>query len=129
MEENTERREEFRTRLNNALTERGLRAVDLCERTGIPKGAISYYLSGKSQPKADRLYEISKALDVSEAWLLGYDVPMERTAEQKKNDDIVRVVAMLRKDPEFFEIVSLLGELPSEQYASIKSLILALAHK
>ena len=53
----------------------------------------------------------------------------KREAEQKKNDDIVRVVALLRKDPEFFEIVSLLGELPSEQYASIKSLILALAHK
>lgn len=129
MEETTERREEFRARLNKALTVKGLRAVDLCEQTGIPKGAVSYYLSGKSQPKADRLYEISKALDVSEAWLLGFDVPMERTAEQKKNDDIVRVVAQLRKDPDFLEIVTLLAELPPEQYSSLKSIILALAQK
>ena len=129
MEETTERRDEFRARLNKALTVKGLRAVDLCERTGIPKGAISYYLAGKSQPKADRLYEISKALDVSEAWLLGFDVPMERTAEQKKNDDIVRVVAQLRKDPDFLEIVTLLAELPPEQYSSLKSIILALAQK
>lgn len=129
MEETTERREEFRARLNKALAVKGLRAVDLCERTGIPKGAVSYYLSGKSQPKADRLYEISKALDISEAWLLGFDVPMERTAEQKKNDDIVRVVAQLRKDPDFLEIVTLLAELPPEQYSSLKSIILALAQK
>lgn len=86
-------------------------------------------MSGKYEPKQKAIGLLARALDVSEMWLWGYDVPMERTAEQKKNDDIVRVVAMLRKDPEFFEIVSLLGELPSEQYASIKSLILALAHK
>lgn len=73
-----ERQAELKERLQEALIIREMRAADLCERTGIPKGAISYYLSGKSQPKADRLHLIAKALDVSEAWLLGFDVSMER---------------------------------------------------
>ena len=41
-------------RLREAMNHRGIRAVDLSEKTGIPKGAISYYMSGKSRPKADR---------------------------------------------------------------------------
>lgn len=73
-----ERQAELKIRLNEALIVRNMRASDLSERTKIPKGAISYYLSGKSQPKADRLHLIAKALDVSEAWLLGFDVSMER---------------------------------------------------
>jgi repressor LexA len=62
---------EIKDRLRHALDMNNMKAVELSEKTGVPKGAISYYLSGKSKPKADRLYTIAKALDVSEAWLLG----------------------------------------------------------
>lgn len=120
---------ELKDRLKEALAMRNMRPVDLSDKTGIPKGAISYYMAGKSQPKADRLYQIAKTLNVNEAWLMGYDVPAVRTAEQKKNDDLVQVVAQLRKDPEFFEVVKLLAELPASDYASIKQLVTALAKK
>lgn len=120
---------ELKDRLREALAMRNMRPTDLCEKTGIPKGAISYYLAGKSQPKADRLYQIAAALDVNEAWLLGYDLPAVRTEEQRKNDDLVRVVAQLKKDPEFFEVVKSLAELPAQDYASIKQLVTALAGK
>lgn len=125
----TERVAELRDRLREALSVRGIKASALCEKTDIPKGAISYYLSGKSSPKADRLNLISQALNISEAWLLGYDVPMERTTEQKKNDSIVRFVAQMRKENDFFEIVSMLAELPPEQYSVVKSMVLALGKK
>ena len=69
------------------------------------------------------------ALGVSEAWLLGYDVPKNRTAEQKKNDDLVQVIAKLRSDPEFFEVVSKLASLPTAEYSSIKQLLSALGNK
>lgn len=39
---------------------------------------MSQYLSGDFEPKQKRLSSISKALNVSETWLLGYDVPMDR---------------------------------------------------
>lgn len=124
-----ERPAELKERLRDAMNVRRIKAVELCEKTDIPKGAISYYLAGKSQPKADRLHKLAIALDVSEAWLLGFDVPMQRTEQQKKNDDLVQVIAQLRSDAEFFEIVQQLAELPPEQYASIKSIISALGKK
>ncbi len=119
----------FRDRLKTAMQIRGLRSTDLVERTGVPKGAISYYLAGKSQPKADRLHIIAQALDVSEAWLLGFDTSMARTEEQKKNDDLVEVIAKLRKDPDFFEVVSVLASLEPAEYESIKNILSALSKK
>ena len=116
-------------RLRIALLEANMKPVELSERTGIPKSMISYYLNGKTKPKADRIFVISQVLGVSEAWLLGYDVPKNRTAEQKKNDDLVQVIAKLRKDPEFFEVVSDLASLPTAEYASIKQLLAVLKNK
>lgn len=49
--------------------------------------------------------------------------------EQKKNDAIVDVVVKLRKNPDFFEAVSILSDLPEDQYASVKTLLMALAQK
>ena len=119
----------LKDRLRLALVEANMRPIELSEQTGIPKSMISYYLNGKTKPKADRIYTISKVLGVSEAWLLGYDVPKSRTAEQKKNDDLVQVIAKLRKDPEFFEVVSMLASLPPAEYASIKHILSALGKK
>lgn len=65
-------------RLKLALTIRGMRQSDLCRLTQIPKSAISQYISGAFEPKQDRIYLISKALNVNETWLMGLDVPMER---------------------------------------------------
>ncbi|MBO5968979.1 MAG: helix-turn-helix domain-containing protein [Clostridia bacterium] len=125
----TERVAELRDRLTEALKIRGMKAIDLSEKLDISRGTISYYMSGKSSPKADRLNLISQALNVSEAWLLGYDVPMERTTEQKKNDNIVRFVAQMRKENNFYNIVSELAELPPEQYAVVEAMILTLRKK
>ena len=117
---------ELRYRLREALEKRNMKAAELSKKTNVPEGAISYYLSGKSQPKGDRLYTLCVALDVSEAWMLGYDIPMERTVEQKKNDDMVKIIARMRKDPKFFTIVSKFAELPTEQYDSLITIISAL---
>lgn len=125
----TERVSKLQDRLEIALRVRGITASDLSRKANVPKGAISYYLNGKSAPKADRLNVICSALDVSEAWMLGYDVPMARTAEQKKNDNITRFVARLRKGNDFYDIVSMLAELPDDQYAAAKAMILALSKK
>ena len=44
----------------------------------IGRNDLSQYVSGKVEPKQDKLAIISMALNVSEAWLMGYDVPMAR---------------------------------------------------
>lgn len=65
-------------RIKYALAKTGLKQTDLCKKTGIPKSAMSQYISGAFEPKQDRVELIAKALDVNEAWLMGFDVPMER---------------------------------------------------
>jgi transcriptional regulator with XRE-family HTH domain len=119
-------RAELKDRLREAMERRGMRAVDLVESTGIPKGTISYYLSGKTEPKADRLYILGQVLNVSEAWLLGYDVPMGRTDDQKKNDQLKKLIVKLRTDEKFYNTVSALAELSESQYRGIEQLIAAL---
>ena len=99
---------EFKDRLRQAMNDRNMIAADLRRKTGVPKSAMSYYLSGRSEPKAPRLYLIAQALDVSEAWLLGYDVPMERTPERKKDDAIGSIVKELSVNNEFFDVVNAL---------------------
>ena len=124
-----DKRVDIKDRLREALSIRNMKAVDLVEASGVPKSAISFYLAGKSKPKADRLYIIAQTLDVSEAWLLGYDVPMARSQEAKKNDQLVTLVTKMRKDPDFFEVVSMLAGLKPAEYESIKHLLSALGNK
>lgn len=77
--------EGFSTRLKEAMNVKRMKQVELSEKTGIGKSSISHYINGTHSPTTDRIYLIAKALNVSEAWLLGYDVPM--TTEEKKEKD------------------------------------------
>ena len=116
-------------RLKEAMQDAGKKQADLVRDTGLNRGTISRYLSGEVEPRQDAAYKLALTLNVSETWLWGYDVPKERTASQKKNDDLVKIIAQMRKDPKFFEIVSMLAELPSEQYDSLTTIISALGKK
>ncbi len=69
----------FSERLNEAMKIKDVRAVDLSKATGISKSRISQYIHGVYEAKQTALYLLAKALNVSEVWLMGYDVPMERT--------------------------------------------------
>lgn len=124
MQERTER-EELSARLREALSAAGLKPIELSEKTGIPKSMISYYMAGKSTPKADRLFKLAVALDVSEAWLMGYDVPKGRTPDQKKNDALASVVVRLRTDAAFREAVLGLNELDEEKLKIVTPLLRA----
>lgn len=70
--------ESFRDRLIRAMDIRGIKATDLAKKTGLSKAQISQYTNGVYEAKQTALHKLAVALDVSEAWLMGYDVPMER---------------------------------------------------
>lgn len=114
-------KEAFKDRLRKAMAASGMKAADVCNKTGIPKSAMSYYLSGRSEPKADRLYLLCKALDVSEAWMLGYDVEMTKTQTQKNNDIIADIVVKMRTDNNFLSIVDALVK-DKEFLAAVESM-------
>lgn len=73
--------ETIANRLKEAMETRKMSFTALSAKTGIDKGSISHYRSGHYLPKQNNIYLLARALDVSEAWLMGYDVPMERGAE------------------------------------------------
>lgn len=70
--------EDFSIRLKKALTYRNMKPVQLSNKSGVDKALISNYLSGKYKAKQDKLHKLALALDVSEGWLMGYDVDMDR---------------------------------------------------
>ncbi|MCL2689229.1 MAG: helix-turn-helix domain-containing protein [Chitinispirillia bacterium] len=72
------KKETFLKRFLYALEMRDISQTELAQKTGIGKSAINHYKTGRYEPKQDGVYLIALALDVSEAWLMGYDVPMAR---------------------------------------------------
>lgn len=87
--------DEIKDRLSLALKIKDKSAKDLSDLTSIPKSSISQYMSGYAKPKSDRIHSIAKALHINEAWLLGYDVPMERKEDERiyrsANLDFIRI--------------------------------------
>lgn len=71
----------FAQRLRAGLDARQMTQAELSSRSKISKSSISHYLKGDWEGKQDAVYSLAQVLDVSEAWLMGYDVPME--AEQQ----------------------------------------------
>lgn len=113
-------------RLKTAMAMAKVKQQELADLTGLNKGTISRYCSGEYEPKANAISRLASALDVSEMWLWGYDVPMERSEMQKKNDQLVQLVIRLRSDAEFMSAVQMLDKLNPTQYAAILSTLSAM---
>ncbi len=89
---------ERQNRLAEALRIRGMKQVELSEKTGLSKASINSWLRQRWQPKQKPLAILAQALDVSEMWLAGYDAPMERPVEQKKADVLTDALLSMRND-------------------------------
>ena len=107
------------------MAEWGKKQADLVRETGLDRGSVSSYLSGKYEPKQKAIYKMARALNVSESWLMGYDVPMARTEESRKNDQLAQLIVRLRTDSDFYNTVAALAELNEKQYRGIKELVAA----
>lgn len=116
-------------RLRQALQQTGMKQIELARQTGLDRSAISRYLSGGYEPKQDAIHKMAKVLDVSEMWLWGFDVPMQRPAEQKKNDQLVELIAMLRRDPGLFDFVVSVSKLSAEDRTSVERIVASLCKK
>ena len=88
------KKETTSSRLKEIMKLKNLKQADIvrmcqpyCERYNvrIQRNDLSQYVSGKFEPKQDKLAILGMALNVSEAWLMGFDVPMSRERKQSKN--------------------------------------------
>lgn len=95
-------------RLHQVMNERNLRQIDIlnltlpyCKKYGVKmnKSDISQYVSGKVEPNQDKLAVLGMALNLNEAWLMGYDAPARRkvlsSAEAKSDFELVEKFSML----------------------------------
>ena len=79
----------FSNRLQKALDMNSMKPSTLAEKTKIDKSLISNYLSGNYKAKQDKLSLLAEALNVSETWLMGYDVPGEDNNELSEIDQLL----------------------------------------
>lgn len=83
-------------RLKQIMSERSLRQVDIIKKPvpfqkllhiKLGKSALSQYVNGKQSPDQDKIYLLSKTLNVNEAWLMGFDVYPEREQSNAASKD------------------------------------------
>lgn len=82
----------FKDRLKQIMSERKISQSELSRRTGIGRNSISDYLNGKYEAKQDKVFELAKALNVNEAWLMGFDISKNRKIE---NNNIASIYSKL----------------------------------
>lgn len=87
------RKYETSDRLKQLMAERNWKQVDIInnskkfqEKLGVQlgKSALSQYVNGVQAPDQNKLALLALTFDVSEAWLMGYDVPRERESVVEK---------------------------------------------
>ena len=83
------RKFETADRIRELMQEKQWKQVDIInnskpfqEKLGVKlgKSALSQYVNGVQAPDQKKLALLALTFDVSEAWLMGYDVPRERKA-------------------------------------------------
>lgn len=96
-------------RLKRIMKERNLRQVDIlnlvlpiCAKYDVKmnKSDISQYVSGKVEPSQEKLVVLGMALNVTESWLMGFDVSSERKDTQiqaEKDFDLFYKYSMLNE--------------------------------
>lgn len=76
----------FSERLRELLDIKGLTKTEIAAIAKVNKSNITRYLNGEYEAKQDVLFNIGTSLNVNEAWLMGYDVPMERPKQVSQNN-------------------------------------------
>ena len=113
---------EIKERMKQAMQMRSIKQAELAEKTGIDKGQISSYLAGKYKPKQENLSLLAVALDVSDYWLMGFDVSYERCENRIDEEQRVQVYAKQAyemRDPE--RVLKTYEQLTEENRARVRA--------
>lgn len=94
-------------RLKQIMAERNLKQVDILnlsipfqKKFGIKlsKSTLSQYVNSVQSPDQNRIYLLAKTLGVSEAWLMGFDVPMVESSKiENDSETIEETITVMKK--------------------------------
>lgn len=115
----------FSNRLNTAMKLRNMRQVDLVKKTklimeelikdykgdGIDKTLLNKYINGVAKAKSDNIYILAKALDVNEAWLMGYDTTMDRIPDNQRTDELLQYKISKLSDTQKEAIINIIDNM------------------
>ena len=87
------------------------------DRTGLNKGSVSQYLSGKNTPSESNAKKISEAFNVDVSWVMGLDIIPPGIDGAKLNEaDVIRAIELYSRfqdsTPEIRAAVDLLLKSP-----------------
>lgn len=91
-------REKVSNRLKHIMKIRNLKQVDIINKSkpyqkklgiSLSKSTLSQYINDVQSPDQDRIYLLSKTLNVGEAWLMGYDVDSYRVPDEERQDETI----------------------------------------
>ena len=114
------------TRLKEIMDERNIKQVDIlsaakpfCEKYGVKlaKNDLSQYVNGKVDPGQEKLTILGLALNVSEAWLMGFDVPKNRETK-KENSPSEENLTEGEK-----ELLALFRQVPTEHQSAVLQML------
>lgn len=58
------------------------------EKTKLNKASVSQYMNGKNVPSNITAAKIAEVFNVNPAWLMGFDVPMQRSAQAQPSSNL-----------------------------------------
>ena len=77
--------EPFSVRLKKAMNRLNISVDYLSKRIDTNRSAIYAWLNGDYKAKQDKLILLADVLNVSEVWLMGYNVPLQKDLTPKNN--------------------------------------------
>ena len=88
---------ETANRIRHILDLRGMTAQQLADRSGVGKSSISHYVNGSNEPHNQNAGKMAAILHCDPQWLMGFDVPMEKSEEHydfivKGNGDMMDLI-------------------------------------
>ena len=114
-------------RLRKAVENSGYSQTQLCEITGINKGALSSYLSGRYYPKQQAIERLSEALNVPIFWLMGYDTESDSDSQEEDSyyiDKEARELAQfLYENPKYKILFDAAKDVSADDLEMVKTII------
>lgn len=121
----------FAQRLRLALDIRNMKQIDLAEKSGVSRSLISAYLKGDYEAKQDKIFLIAQALNVNEGWLMGLEVPMEKTLDDNIQKSMFEIVDRLfeDEDEELINLVTNINKLDKNEFKLVSQMVSAFVQK
>ena len=92
-------------RLNELMNKKGIKQIDIlklvepyCKKYNIKLNSndLSQYVTGKVEPRQNKVSVLSDALNINPAWLMGYDVPMDKNEEEMRANFSLALFELLK---------------------------------